>query len=87
MAEEAVRAFGPMTIEHLAADVAEEADADRRWRLLLEFLEELLHMRRRTLTPTTLQVLLPARHQPQPCPGPNCSDQELPRTEFDAALN
>lgn len=35
-----MRPFAPMTIEHLAAHVAEESDADRRWLLLLEFLEE-----------------------------------------------
>lgn len=32
-----------MTIERLAAHVADEADADRRWLLLLEFMEEYEH--------------------------------------------
>jgi len=35
--------FTPMTIQRLAAHVADEADADRRWSLLLEFLEEYEH--------------------------------------------
>lgn len=35
--------FTPMTIQRLAAHVANEADADRRWSLLLEFLEEYEH--------------------------------------------
>lgn len=35
--------FTPMTIQRLAAHLAEEADADRRWSLLLEFLEEYGH--------------------------------------------
>ncbi len=38
-----MRPFAPMTIEHLAAHVAKEIDADRRWMLLLEFLEEYEH--------------------------------------------
>lgn len=36
-------AFTPMTIQRLAAHVADEADPDRRWSLLLEFLEEYEH--------------------------------------------
>lgn len=36
-------AFAPMTIQRLAIHVADEADADRRWLLLLEFLEEYEH--------------------------------------------
>jgi hypothetical protein len=36
-------AFTAMPIERLAAHVADEADADRRWSLLLEFLEEYEH--------------------------------------------
>ena len=32
--------FTPMTIQRLAAHVDDEADAERRWSLLLEFLEE-----------------------------------------------
>lgn len=32
--------FTPLTIQRLATHVAAEADADRRWLLLLEFLEE-----------------------------------------------
>ncbi len=35
--------FTPMTIQRLATHVADEADADRRWSLLLEFLEEYEH--------------------------------------------
>lgn len=35
--------FTPMTMQRLAAHVADEADADRRWLLLLEFLEEYEH--------------------------------------------
>ncbi len=35
--------FIPMTIQRLAAHVADEADAERRWSLLLEFLEEYEH--------------------------------------------
>ncbi len=35
--------FTPMTIQRLAAHVAHEADADRRWSLLLEFIEEYEH--------------------------------------------
>ncbi len=35
--------FTPMTIQHLAAYLADEPDADRRWLLLLEFLEEYEH--------------------------------------------
>lgn len=35
--------FTPMTIQGLAAHVAHEADADRRWSLLLEFIEEYEH--------------------------------------------
>jgi len=35
--------FAPMTIERLAGHLAEDADADRRWLLLLEFLEEYEH--------------------------------------------
>lgn len=35
--------FTPMTIHRLAAHVADEADADRHWLLLLEFLEEYKH--------------------------------------------
>lgn len=35
--------FTPMTIQHLAAHLADEADDDRRWQLLLEFLEEYGH--------------------------------------------
>ena len=35
--------FTAMTIQRLAAHVAGEADADRRWSLLLEFLEEYEH--------------------------------------------
>lgn len=35
--------FTPMTIQRLAAHVAAEADAERRWSLLLEFLEEYEH--------------------------------------------
>ncbi len=35
--------FTPMTIQRLSAHVAVEADADRRWSLLLEFLEEYEH--------------------------------------------
>ncbi len=35
--------FTPMTIQRLAAHVIEEADAERRWSLLLEFLEEFEH--------------------------------------------
>lgn len=35
--------FTPMTIQRLAGYVAAEADADRRWSLLLEFLEEYDH--------------------------------------------
>jgi hypothetical protein len=38
-----MRAFAPLTIERLAAYVAEETDTDRRWLLLLEFLEEYEH--------------------------------------------
>lgn len=53
--------FSPMTIQRLAAHVADEADADRRWSLLLEFLEEYEHepaSRRRPLVeaePATTQ--------------------------------
>ena len=36
-------AFVPMTIQRLAVHVADEADAERRWLLLLEFLEEYHH--------------------------------------------
>lgn len=32
--------FVPLTIQRLAAHLADEADPDRRWLLLLEFLEE-----------------------------------------------
>ena len=35
--------FTPMTIQRLATHVANEADADRRWSLLLEFIEEYEH--------------------------------------------
>ncbi len=35
--------FTPMTIQRLAAHLADEADAERRWSLLLEFLEEYEH--------------------------------------------
>jgi hypothetical protein len=35
--------FSPMTIQRLAAHVVGEPDADRRWSLLLEFLEEYEH--------------------------------------------
>jgi len=35
--------FTPMTIQRLATYVADEADADRRWLILLEFLEEYRH--------------------------------------------
>lgn len=35
--------FAPMTIGHLGAHVGDVADADRRWLLLLEFLEEYEH--------------------------------------------
>ncbi len=35
--------FAAVTIERLAAHVAQEADADRRWSLLLEFIEEYEH--------------------------------------------
>ncbi len=35
--------FTPMTIQRLAAHMADEADAERRWSLLLEFLEEYEH--------------------------------------------
>lgn len=35
--------FVPMTIEHLATYLEEATDADRRWLLLLEFLEEYEH--------------------------------------------
>lgn len=35
--------FTAMTIQRLAAHVADEADADRRWSLLLEFIEEYEH--------------------------------------------
>lgn len=35
--------FIAMTIERLAAHVADEAEADRRWSLLLEFMEEYEH--------------------------------------------
>jgi len=35
--------FAPMTIEHLATYLAQDTDADRRWLLLLEFLEEYEH--------------------------------------------
>jgi len=35
--------FTAMTIQRLAAHVADEADAERRWSLLLEFLEEYEH--------------------------------------------
>lgn len=35
--------FIPMTIQRLAAHVADEADAERRWSLLLEFIEEYEH--------------------------------------------
>lgn len=35
--------FTPMTIQRLAAHLANEAEADRRWLLLLEFLEEYEH--------------------------------------------
>ena len=36
-------AFVPMTIRRLAGHLADEADPDRRWQLLLEFLEEYDH--------------------------------------------
>jgi hypothetical protein len=35
--------FTAMTMQRLAAHVADEADADRRWSLLLEFMEEYEH--------------------------------------------
>jgi hypothetical protein len=35
--------FTPMTIQRLAAHLADEADVDRRWLFLLEFLEEYHH--------------------------------------------
>ncbi len=35
--------FTPLTIQRLATHVAAEADADRRWLLLVEFLEEYQH--------------------------------------------
>ena len=35
--------FIAMTMQRLAAHVADEADADRRWSLLLEFMEEYEH--------------------------------------------
>lgn len=35
--------FSPMTVHRLAALLADESDADRRWLLLLEFLEEYEH--------------------------------------------
>jgi hypothetical protein len=35
--------FTPMTVQRLAAHVADHADADHRWSLLLEFLEEYEH--------------------------------------------
>ena len=38
-----MRTFAPMTMEHLGDHVAGEAEADRRWLLLLEFLEEYEH--------------------------------------------
>ncbi len=38
-----MRTFAPMTINRLGAHLREVADADRRWLLLLEFLEEYEH--------------------------------------------
>ena len=35
--------FSPLTIQRLATHVAAEVNADRRWLLLLEFLEEYRH--------------------------------------------
>lgn len=56
--------FTPMTIQRLAAHVADEADADRRWSLLVEFLEE------RAGAGEVTQVL---QHRPQAAEVPGTS--------------